>query len=346
MCVCSEIFKNEKKLNIIIGIDYLPYEFVEIFEELTGIEVSVDIFDSNEILEAKLLAGSVKYDLVFPAAWPYFSRQLKAGIYRKIDKSRISVNNFDPDIMRKLAIYDSGNDYALPYIFGIFGIGINEKILNKINPENQNGLSIIFDPESAKKFRKYRISISESAGELFPLVLSYLKLNPMSENASDYIAAAEHLGKIRKYIMKFTPYGFEDLASDNAYIATSTASDINRVNQNRTGSKIKFIFPKEGGAIWVEVAAIPVRAEHLNNIYAFLKFLFHPKVIAHITNKTSFANAVTTSSKFIDPNILNNKDIYPDEEIKNKCYIEKPMPSSIEILRTRLLTKIKAMDGE
>ena len=337
---------SEKILYINAGIDYIPYDVLELFKKLTRVTVVLDVFDSNEILEAKLLAGNVKYDLVFPSAWPYFSRQLSAEIYQKIDKSKINFDRFDKSIMQKLSAYDKENNFALPYIFGISGIGINENIIDKIEGISKDSLAIIFDPAQAEKISKYRISISESAGELFPLLLSYLGLDPLSENEEDYLKAAEHLKKVRKYISKFTSYGFEDLASENACVAVAASSDVNRINLNNKKSYVKFIFPKEGGAIWVEVVAIPKGATHLNNAYAFLNFLFHPEVIAYITNKTSFANAVPESNKFIDKNILDNNNIYPNEEIRKKCFIEKPMPSNIEILRTRLLTKIKSMDGD
>ena len=127
---CTELYKNlskedfkdlddERILYINVGIDYIPYELIELFEKLSGVRVIVDIFDSNEILEAKLLAGGAQYDIVFPTAWPHFSRQLNAGIYQKLDKTKINCEIFDKDIMNRLAKYDIDNQYAVPYQFGI-----------------------------------------------------------------------------------------------------------------------------------------------------------------------------------------------------------------------------------
>lgn len=336
---------SEKVLYINVGIDYIPYELIEIFEKLTGVTVVPDIFDSNEILEAKLLAGGAKYDIVFPTAWPHFSRQLKAGIYQKIDKTKIDYKIFEKDILARLAEYDSENSYGIPYQFGISGIGVDEKVINVIASDApKDSLAIIFDPVYAKKISKYRISVYESSDELFPAVLAYLGLNPETENEEDIIKASEHLKKIRNYISKFTSYGFEDLASGNACVVLSTSGDILKVRSENKSSDIKFLFPKEGASLWVDVAAIPVNAKHINNIYAFFKFLFHPKVIALVTNCTSRANAVIDSAKFVDNDLINNKDVYPPLEIRKKCYIEKPLPAKIEALKTRLLTKIKSMD--
>lgn len=355
-CVCPELYQSlvnenfgpldhEKILYINVGIDYIPFELLEVFEKLTGVTVIPDIFDSNEILEAKLLAGGAQYDIVFPTAWPHFARQLKAGIYKKIDKTRIDYKIFEHDILARLAEYDFENSYGIPYQFGISGIGIDEKIIDAIAKDApKDSFAIIFDPVYAKKLSKYRISVYESSDEIFPAVLAYLGLNPETEKEEDIIKASEHLKKIRKYFSKFTSYGFEDLASGNACAALSTSGDILKVKSENKSSSIKFLFPKEGASLWVDLMAIPIRAKHINNIYAFLKFLFHPRVIAFVTNHTSRANVVVDSAKFVNEDLINNKDVYPPLDIRKRCYIEKPLPSEIETLKTRLLTKIKSMD--
>lgn len=336
-------FDSEKKLNIDVGFDYLPYELVELFEELTGVLVVNDIFDSNEMLEAKLLAGGSKYDIVFPTAWPNFSRQLKAGIYRAIDKSKIDYSKFDADVLARLAKYNNATDYCLPYQFGISGIGINKKIIEKVLPEGpKDSFAIIFNPECAQKISKYRISVYDSPDELIPAVFAFLGINPETEDEQAIIAAAEHLKKIRKYISKFTANGFEDLASGNACTALGTSGDILNAGKMSKNGDIEFIFPKEGASLWVDVAAIPVDSRHEKNAYAFLKFLFHPMVIAYVTNKTSRANAVTASAEFVRKDILENKNIYPPLELRKKCYVEIPMSSKAESLKSRLLTRIKS----
>ncbi|MDR2646227.1 MAG: extracellular solute-binding protein [Holosporaceae bacterium] len=337
---------DDRRLFIIAGMDYIPQELIEIFESISGIEVVMDIFDSNDILEAKLLAGEVKYDIVFPTAWPHFSRQLKAEIYQKLDKNRIDMSCFDEDILKRLAEYDIDNSYAIPFQFGISGIGMNEKLVEQLaRNAPKDSLSIIFDPANAKKLSKHRISVYESPDELFPATLAYLGLNPESEKEEDIIKAAEHLKKIRPYIAKFSSFGFEDLACGNACAVLGTSGDILKVRRDNSNPNIKFFFPREGAPLWVDVAAIPIGASHINNIYAFFKFLFHPMVIAEVTNVTSRANAVTKATQYVNENLKNDPNVYPDRNIRKKCYIEKPLSSNLETLKTRLLSKIKAMDN-
>lgn len=353
---CAELYKclskenfgdldEEKVLCINVGIDYIPFELIEVFERLSGVRVIVDIFDSNEILEAKLLAGSTQYDVVFPTAWPHFSRQLSAKIYQKIDKTKVNYAIFDKDVLSKLARYDIDNQYALPYQFGISGIGINADIVNALAKDAPiDSYALVFDPIYAKKLSKYRISLYESPDELFPAVLAYLGIDPESEDERDIERAAEHLKKIRPYIAKFTAYGFEDLASENACAVLSNASgDIVKASMVNKKSNIKFVFPKEGASLWVDVAAIPRNAMHVKNAYAFFKFIFNPRVIAYVTNCTSRANAVTSSARFVNSELIKNENVYPTAEIKRKCYIEKPSSPKIEFLKTRLLTMIKSM---
>lgn len=335
-------FDERKILYLTVGIDYIPQELIELFTQITGVQVVVDIFDSNEILEAKLLAGGVKYDLVFPTAWPNFARQLKAGIYQKLDKRRLDMAIFDQDILTRLAKHDENNDYAVPFQFGISGLGIDEKIVDELlSSMPKDTFALIFDPVNAQKLSKYRISIYESPNELFPAVLAYLGLDPESENEEHIAQAAEHLKKIRPFIAKFTSFGFEDLASGSACATLGTSGDMLKVR--RENARIKFYYPREGASLWVDVVAIPLKAKHTNNAYAFLKFLFHPMVIAEVTNTTARANAVVKSEKYQLPELKNNPDIYPGVDIRRKCYVEKPQPSHIESLKTRLLTKIKAM---
>lgn len=337
---------HEKILYIDVGIDYIPYELIGVFEKLSGLKVIVDIFDTNEILEAKLLAGGAQYDIVFPTAWPNFSRQLEAGIYQEIDKSLLNFDIFDKDIMERLARYDIDNIHAVPYQYGISGIGINADIVNSLiedeNAESIDSYALIFDPVYAKKLSKYGISIYESPDELFPAVLAYLGIDPETEKKEDIQKAAEQLKKIRPYISKFTSYGFEDLGTGNACITVGTSGDILKSASNNPKLNLKFIYPKEGASLWVDVAAIPTNAKHVKNAHAFLQFIFNPRVIAYVTNVTLRANAVIAASQFVDKTLVENNNVYPNEEKRKKCYIEAPLSYKAEALKTRLLTIIKS----
>lgn len=338
---------KEKVLYIYIGIDYMPDEVIELFQKLSGIRVIVDVFDSNEILEAKLLAGGEGYDIVFPTAFPYFSRQLASNIYQKIDVSKFDFNDIDQDLLKKLSDFDKNNEYCIPFQWGISGIGVNKKILEKLVPDApMDSLSLVFEEKYISKLSKYGVSLCESQDELFPMVLAYLGRNPENCTENDVKEITDILSKIRKYIFKFTNYGFEDLSSGNACLAFGTSGDIKHIQMQQIKSTgktdIEFIIPKEGVSLWIDVAAVPSRAKHFKNAMLFLQFLLLPKVSAYIVNRTTRATCTISSKKYVDSVLANDTTIYPTHTIKQKSYIEKYTPGYINNIKTRALTKIKS----
>lgn len=337
---------KEKLLYINIGIDYLPQEIIECFQELTGIKVIVDVFDSNEVLEAKLLAGSTQYDVVFPTAWPYLSRLIKAKVFQKLQKKHLAIYDLNAKIYEKLQAADENNLYAIPFQWGISGIGYNKEIIKKYLPDAQiDSLDIILNEKNLKILSKFGVSIYESPDELFPTLLAYLNLDPESQDLEEYKQATDHLMKIRKYISKFTSYGFEDLVSNNACVAFATSGDIINVIKQRKKlygkSDICFIAPKEGTSLWIDVAVIPIKAPHVENAHVFLNFLLHPVVSAEIVNQTMRATAVMTAMEYIDVDLINEPAVYPSEETIDKSYVERIMPSEISAYKTRSLTRVK-----
>ncbi len=322
-------FRNtdeEKKLYIYVGIDFLSEELVELFSKLSGIDVVVDIFDSNEILEAKLLAGGDNYDVVFPTAFPFFARQLQTGIFQKVDKSEFDYNDLDEDILEKLRTFDINNQYCIPFQWGISGIGINEKVVKKVCPDAPlDSLAIVFDKRYASKLAKHGISVYESHEELFPTVLAYLGKDPEACDENDLAAITHVLLDVRKYIFKFTNYGFEDLSSGSSCVILGTSGDIKHIirqDQQRYGkSNIKFILPKEGTSLWVDVCAIPKTSKHIKNATLFLKFLLSPKINAIIANSTSRATCTISSRKYVKKDLIDDKTIYPGANVKQNSYI-------------------------
>lgn len=338
---------EEKILYIYIGIDYIPAEIVELFSKLSGIKVITDIFDSDEILEAKLLAGGGGYDLVFPTAFPYFSRQLNSNIYQKIDKSKFNFDDFDQDLLDKLATFDSDNEYCLPFQWGISGLGVNTKIVKEVCPDApMDSLALVFDTKYISKLAKYGVSIYDSQYELFPAVLAYLGEDPERSSKENVEKVSRALSGIRKYIFKFTNYGFEDLSSGSACVVFGTSGDIKHVQMEQEKIKgksdIKFVLPKEGASLWIDVAAIPVYAKHPKNAMLFLQFIMSAKVNARIANSTTRATCTLSSKKYVDKTIINDITIYPDQNIKRNSYVERYTPGYVNVLKTKMLTKIKS----
>ena len=118
---------DRARVNVYNWSDYIEPTVLEDFTKETGIKVRYDTFDSNDTLETKLLAGKSGYDVVVPTAY-FLERQIKAGVFQKLDKSKLpNLGNVWPEIAKRLAVYDPGNQYAVNYMWGTTGIGYNVK---------------------------------------------------------------------------------------------------------------------------------------------------------------------------------------------------------------------------
>lgn len=340
---------DEKVLYFYNWIDYIDPVVIDAFEKITGVKVVLDVFDSNETLEVKLLAGNSGYDLVVPSATPYFSRQLQANVYQKLDKSRlITTKTIDPFFMEHLATSDINNEYALPYLWGLSGIAVNVSQVLKMYPDaTLDSWALIFDETHLKKISRGHVELSDSPAELFPAIQKYLgNTDKDFDDISSIEDAGAQLKKIRPHIFKFNSSAVQDLFNGTACVAMGTSGDIRKIliaaKKNGDQLNIQFVSPKEGSALWIDVFAIPNGARHPKNAHAFINFVLHPLVIAKITNYTGCANAVPTSIKYINPEIANDNMVYPDKKLLDKSYIEAALPPSVERVRTRLFTKIKS----
>lgn len=340
---------KEKILYIYNWVDYMPPSVIHAFEKITDVKVILDVFDSNETLEVKLLAGNSGYDLVVPSASPYFTRQLQANVYQKLDKNRLFfLKNIDDFFLNNLSIIDKNNEHAVPYLWGISGFAINMKRVKEANLNIPlDSWALLFDKDTLQKIAPLRVEISDSPSELFPAVIRYMNIDKKDINSKEALEKAfKLLQNIRPLIFKFNASAVQDLFNHTACVAMGTSGDIRKIliSAKKNGEKldIQFIAPKEGSALWIDVCAIPKNARHVKNAHAFINFLLHPRVIAKITNHTGCANAVPLSKQYITPEILNDKMVYPSDEQIEKSYTESALPAPLERLRTRMFTKIKS----
>ena len=171
-------------LNVYNWSDYVDPQVLQDFTKETGIKLRYDTFDSNDTLEAKLLAGKSGYDIVVPTAY-FLERQIKAGLFQKLDKAKLpNLTNVWPQIAQRLATYDPGNDFAVNYMWGTTGIGYNVKkakeILGGAVPDSWD---IVFKPENLAKFKDCGVMMLDSSDDIMPAALHYLGLNPNSTSA-------------------------------------------------------------------------------------------------------------------------------------------------------------------
>ncbi|HYM34101.1 MAG TPA: polyamine ABC transporter substrate-binding protein [Steroidobacteraceae bacterium] len=333
---------EERLLNLYIWNDYLADDTVANFEKETGIKVSVSNYGSNEELDSKLAPGKSGYDIVVPSASSY-ERQIKAGYYQKLDKSLLpNLKNMDPEIQKRLAMHDPGNDYAVLHMWGTTGIGYN---INKVKAAVPNAPTdswhLVFDPKIAKDFSGCGIAVLDSATEMFSMVLSYLGKDPNSQNPDDLSAAGDVLMAFRPFVRYIdTQRMITDLANGDICVAVGYNGDMlqarNRAHEGKTGQEIAYSIPKEGTIIWFDSYLIPVDAPHPKNAHKFIDYMLRPEVIAAVSNKTNYANGNTAATSKGDPAVLNDPGVYPPLETRAKL---TPDLADTEAT-TRLMTRM------
>jgi putrescine transport system substrate-binding protein len=331
-----------KALNLFIWSDYLAPTTLADFQQQTGVTVHAAYYDSNETLETKLLAGSSGYDVVVPTA-SYFERQIKAGVYLTLDKSKLpNLKNMDPQLMARVAMHDPDNAHGVIYMWGTNGIGYNQKMVTALMPDAPlDSWRLVFDPAVASKIAKCGISVLDSPAEMMRAVLNYLGKDPNSQKPEDVQAAEATLLKIRPYIRNINSSEYiEALANGDLCVAVGYNGDVlqarDRARDANKGIDIKYVVPKEGSILWFDMLAIPKDAPHPDAAYAYLNYIMEPKVIADISNFKRFANANLASQPYVLDSVKDDPAIYPSPQLREKLALQ--LADSPE--QTRVITRM------
>jgi putrescine transport system substrate-binding protein len=349
MTLSFSAFSQDKVLNVYNWAEYTAPDTIPGFERKTGIKVRYDVYDSNDVLQAKLLTGKSGYDIVVPSTH-YASRQLQAGLFQKLDKAAIpNLSNLDPDIMKLLDGVDPGNQYFVPWGFGTNGLGFNVTKANEILGANVDlgDWSIFFDPEKIKKFEGCGISVLDEATQVFPAALHYLGKNPNSSNPQDYRDALVLLKKIRPYIRQFSSSGYiDELASSDLCMVYGYSGDVmiaaRKAREAKRDYVINYFIPKGGAPAWFDVMAIPKDAPNPVAANAFINYIETPEVHAAITNKMFYPNANKAARALVVAEVANNPSIYPPQDVSQTLFVIQAQPLDVQRLQTRLWAELKS----
>jgi len=338
---------EEKVLFVYNWSDYIGETTIADFEAKTGIKVTYDVFDSNEVLETKLLAGRTGYDVVVPSA-SFLERQIKAGVFLKLDKSKLpNLVNMDQDIMQRVALHDPGNEHAINYLWGTTGIGYNpDKVKAALGTDTIDSWAAILEPESAKKLAKCGVAMLDAPSEVMDSVLIYLGRDPNSEKAEDLAAAEAQLMKVREYVKYFHSSQYiNDLATGEICVALGWSGDVlqakSRGAEAETPVNVAYAVPKEGAIIWFDMLAIPADAPHPNNAHAFLNFIMEPAVVAGVSDYVEYANGNSASFSLISESVRTNPSVYPPDEVKQKLHAHLAESQEFSRELNRSWTKVR-----
>lgn len=335
-------------VNIYNWSDYIAEDTLEKFTAETGIQANYDVFDSNELVEAKLLAGNSGYDVVVPSGF-FLERQINAGIFQKLDKSKIpNLSNMDPKVMEQTAAHDPGNEYAIDYMWGTTGLGYNtEKVAERLGADaDLNSWDILFKPELVAKLADCGVTILDAPAEVYATALNYLGLDPNSEAEADLARAEELLTAIRPHVRYYHSSQYiDDLGngevclslgySGDVFIAQAAAADANQ------GNEVAYTIPSQGALQWFDMFAIPADAQNVDNAHAFINFMLRPDIAAANTNYVFYASGNAAALELIDDAVKTDPAIYPPADVAAKLFNLKAHTPAYDELLTRSWTRVK-----
>ena len=339
---------EEKVLNVYNWSDYIAEDTLANFEKETGIKVTYDVFDSNEILEAKLVSGSTGYDVVVPSL-TFLARQIKAGVFMPLDKSKLSnYGNLDPEIMAVIANNDPDNTYAVDYLWGTAGIGYNVDLVKKALGKDApvDSWSLVFDPANLAKLHDCGVYMLDTPSEIIPPVLRYLGEQPNSFDPAVIQKAVDVLTKLRPYITQFHSSEYINaLANGDACVAIGWSGDVfqakTRADEANKGVHVAYNIPKEGAPMWFDMMAIPKDAKHPDNAHQFINYLLRPEVMAGISNYVSYASANKVSLPLVDESLRANPAVYPTPAVQATLFSLAVLPPEVDRLFNRAWTTLK-----
>jgi putrescine transport system substrate-binding protein len=327
--------------------EYLGKTSLADFTAATGIDATIDFYDSNDVLETKMLTGGSGYDLVFPAM-SNAEREGRAGALLAIDPGRLkNYGNLDPAILKLLDGVPGGRALGVPYTWGTIGLAYNKAEVKKaLGTDTIDSLASLFDPAIAGKLKACGIAVIDSPLEMSAVALNYLGLDPYSEKPDDIAKAGELLKGMVKNVRYFhNQKATSDLADGSICAAFIYSGDAlaarARAEEAKNGVELDYVIPKEGTMMWVDLMAIPKDAPRPDLAYRFIDFMLEPKSMADVTDTVGFANANIKSLPLIDPAFASDPGLYPDEATRSRLFLDRSIEGKGLKLRTRMWTNVK-----
>ncbi|WP_319620920.1 polyamine ABC transporter substrate-binding protein [Pseudovibrio sp. SPO723] len=346
LMTASLVHAQERTVYVYNWSDYIDEQILEDFTKETGIEVVYDVFDSNELLETKLLTGGSGYDVVSPTA-SFLARQIEAGVFQKLDMAQLpNAKHLWDVVLERTEKYDPGNAYSINYMWGTTGFGLNKAKIAEVFPDAPtDSWSLLFEPENIEKVSACGVYILNAPAEMFPAALNYLGYDANSKDTDELREAGALLEKMRPHVRKFHSSEYINaLANGDICVAVGWSGDIlqarDRAAEAGNDVAVDYVVPKEGSMMWFDQMAIPADAPNKKEAHAFLNYLMRPDVMAKASNYIYYANGVEGSKEFLLDEIRNDPAIYPDDATIEKLYTTTAYPANVQRLVTRLWTQV------
>ncbi|NRB35430.1 MAG: extracellular solute-binding protein [Rhodobacteraceae bacterium] len=343
-------FAEDRVLKVTNWGEYIGEDTIANFEKEYGIKVIYDPYDSAESIDAKLLAGNSGYDVVSHAGSDT-ARLIKAGIVAPLDMTKLdNVQHMDPEIMAQLASdWDPGNQHFVPYMWGTHGVTYNEALVKETYPDAPIGsMDMVFDPVHMKELSKCGVSFLDSPGDIIPMALAHMGLDPNSTNSEDYEKVGAMLAEIRPYVKTFDNYAYQRMPQKEFCVATTWGPDgllaMSGAEEANTGVVLDFFLPEgeRKAQLWIDGWLIPADAQNKEDAHLFLNYMMRPEVGANDSNYTWYATANKSAKPMVDEAVTSSPAAFPTSDQVALMYTTAVLPPKVERLQTRTWTNFKA----
>src|SRR5438445_3142229 len=320
--------------------NYIAPETVKRFEDFCQCEVVQTYYSDNEELLAKLAAGAKGYDILVPTS-NAMQALIKGGQLKPIDKPQLpNLKNIDPVYLD--TPFDPGNKYSVPYAMSLTVIGYNDQKIKELGLPTDTW-AVVFDPKYLEKI-KGRITVLDSANELFAAALKYLGYSANDVDEAHWKQAADLIKKAKPYWAAFNASSYiKELTVGNIWLVHGYSNDLCQANLAAQAAGRPFHIlhglPKEGAVLAVDNMVIHKDAPRPDLAHKFMNFMLEGRNSAELTNLIGSGNPNKEAIQYIKPEILKNPAIFPDKAMTSKLEQLKDLTSAQRRLRNRMWTE-------
>lgn len=315
----SSIFAE--KLYIYNWTEYIPNSLLQKFTKETGIEVVYSTFESNEEMYSKMkLTNGGGYDLIFPSSY-YIGKMAKEGMLAKLDKTKlVNFAQITPSLLNKN--FDPENQYSLPYVYGLTGIGINSA---EIDPKAVTSWADLWNSKY-----KGKTLLTADSREVFHIALLLKGFSPNTTENKEIESAYHLLQKLIPNVQSFNSDS-PDVPYVQGEVSLGMIWNGSAFRAHKENPDIQFIYPREGVIIWMDNYAIPKNAEHKEAAYKFIDFMLRPESAKEVIETMGFSMPNEGVKALLEPTDVNDLTLFPPQEQIEKGVFQEDVGDAIDI---------------
>lgn len=340
----NRLEESLKKLNVeiepIINVynwyDYIAPGVCDDFSDEYGVDLRYTTYSNPDEMSAKIRAGGSGFDVVIASDYKV-GEMIQQNLLQKLDYTKIKNFKFVDEKFRNPP-FDPKQEYSVPYMWGTTGIGYNKDVVK----EDFEGFEIIFDESKISKYSKKVVLVDEMR-EVFAAALKYLGYSINDTNEDHLNQAKETILKIKPYLLKFSAEQVKELLiSGDAVLALGYSTDVYLASyQNES---IAYKIAGEGGTLWMDNFVLLNEAKNVNVSHRFIDYMLRPSIEAINSNYLFISNPckITVERGYVYPEIAEDPNIFPPDEIMSKLEILRPFTQEERNLMGSLWSEIRA----